>query len=188
MATTCCGGHYERGEDGAWRYTGSQDPVPGAQDMTLSSLYNLPVTRDGAGRAHVIVPASLARNEPDLAWVLDTNVGPATDHGHQRGDTRDPNIPPDGLLVPLGVWEEHDRVVGLWAPELHPDTLLDVAGVARLLGVSEATVRAYRSRGLLPEPCGHLMGSPWWTRPVITRWQQTRPGRGAGGGRPRKQA
>ena len=188
MTTTCCGGHYERGEDGAWRYAGSRDLVPGAQDMTLSSLYNLPITRDGAGRAHVIVPASLARNEPDLAWCLDAATGPARDPGHLRGDDRDPNIPVDALLVPLGVWEEHDRVVGLWAPELHPDAILDVHGVARLLGVSDQTVRAYVSRRLLPDPCGHLMGSPWWTRPVITRWQATRPGRGAGGGRPRKQS
>lgn len=57
--------------------------------------------------------------------------------------------------------------------------LLDIAGVAELLGVAPATVRGYRSRGLLPEPDGpYIGGSPAWRRSTIERWRNSRPGRG----------
>jgi hypothetical protein len=70
----------------------------------------------------------------------------------------------------------------MWAPELHPERLLDVAGVARMAGITPDTVRTDLSRATIPPPQGHLMGSPWWTRPVIERWLASRPARG----RPRK--
>lgn len=63
---------------------------------------------------------------------------------------------------------------------------LTTAEVAKLVGVTPASWRSMVSRGSAPEPDGHLGSTPWWTRKTITRWQATRPGRGAGGGRPRK--
>lgn len=57
--------------------------------------------------------------------------------------------------------------------------------VAALLGVTTATVRSYAARGILPPPDGRLGRTPWWKRGTITAWQKTRPGQGAGGGRPR---
>lgn len=62
--------------------------------------------------------------------------------------------------------------------------------VAELASVSPRTISSYAARGQMPKPspcpcCGH---SPTWTEKDITAWLANRPGRGAGGGRPRKDA
>jgi hypothetical protein len=86
-------------------------------------------------------------------------------------------------------------------------TLLDLAGVAEVAGVQYRTMRNYhqtaeRNRRLaekyqdpslirpgdLPKPDGVPGGkvgrSPVWKSTTIEEWMRTRPGRGAGGGRP----
>lgn len=64
---------------------------------------------------------------------------------------------------------------------------MTAAEVADRLGVAVSTVYAYRRDKILPEPV--MIGrTPTWDRDVIEAWELTRPGRGAGGGRPRKQA
>ncbi len=77
-------------------------------------------------------------------------------------------------------------------------TLLDLRAAAELVGVSYRTMRNYhqtaeRNRrqgevrpGDLPEPDDTFGRSPVWKRQTITAWKRHRPGRGAGGGRPRK--
>ena len=60
------------------------------------------------------------------------------------------------------------------------------AEVAAHLGVTPATVRKYASTGRLPVPDGRVAASPWWSPDTIRAWQAQRPGRGVGGGRPRK--
>lgn len=62
--------------------------------------------------------------------------------------------------------------------------VLDIAGVAEVLGVSPGTVRGYRHRGYLPDEDGVAGGSPWWYRGTITAWDARRPGRGSGAGGP----
>ena len=47
--------------------------------------------------------------------------------------------------------------------------------VAEHLGVSKATVWAYRSRGEMPEPTGMLGRTPWWDAAVIIAWHAGRP-------------
>ena len=65
------------------------------------------------------------------------------------------------------------------------ERMLTAAEVADYLGVAVSTVHAYRSRELLPEPT--MIGrTPAWTAQQIADWKASRPGRGAGGGRPRK--
>ena len=65
--------------------------------------------------------------------------------------------------------------------------LLDLHGVAERLGLGYATVRRYRSQdATFPEPDATLGQSPGWLPETIDAWQAARPGRGAGGGRPRK--
>lgn len=163
--TTTCNGTYERHPDG-WRYHWG-DPVPGATDMTLASHYNLRVVG-----AVVLVPASLARNEPDLAWCLTV---PTPEQGRiDRMRDVDPAIPRDALAIPDAVWREHDRVIGMWADELHPSRILDTEGVARLVALPAATIRQYASRGRMAPPQGYLGGSPWWSVPVIVHWQAVR--------------
>ena len=86
--------------------------------------------------------------------------------------------------MPVGEWERRaDVPFGLWAPELAPTRLLAVADVARLAGVSAATITAYLCRGHMPAPVTRLGTSPVWSRPVITQWLAGRPGQGA---RPRR--
>lgn len=60
--------------------------------------------------------------------------------------------------------------------------------VASRAGVSPRTIASYAARGQMPSPsacpcCGH---SPTWLASEIDSWLANRPGRGVGGGRPRK--
>lgn len=61
---------------------------------------------------------------------------------------------------------------------------LTTADVAKLAGITPASVRRYRVRGVLPEPDGMLGSTPWWYRHTITAWLEVRrqPGRPKGGG------
>ena len=64
---------------------------------------------------------------------------------------------------------------------------MTAAEVATHLGLAVSTVYAYRRDGILPEP--DMVGrTPTWDRKAIDRWKRNRPGQGAGGGRPRKDA
>lgn len=67
-----------------------------------------------------------------------------------------------------------------------PDRQLTVHDVAAHLGLALDTVRNYRKQGRLPAPDGMLGNRPWWWQGTIDQWQASRPGRGVGGGRPRK--
>lgn len=175
---TCCEGTYERHPDG-WRYWWG-DPVLGAVDLTISNHYDLKVV----GKV-VLVPASLAHNEPDLAWVLD-EAGAVSQERLDRMRALDPSIAIDVMAVPLAEWDRRAaEPIGMDAPELYPPRLLDTAAVAALVGVSPATIRSYMARGAMVRSQGHLGGSAWWTRPVIDWWIAHRPGQGVGGGRPR---
>ena len=75
----------------------------------------------------------------------------------------------------------------MWGMET-PDRQLTVQDVASHLGLALDTVRNYRKQGRLPSPDGTLGNRPWWWQSTIDQWQATRPGRGVGGGRPRRDA
>lgn len=78
------------------------------------------------------------------------------------------------------------------------DPYLDTAGVAEMVGVSYYTIRFHLQQaranrkagtskpGDLPEPERTFGRSPVWRRSTIQAWVASRPGRGAGGGRPPK--
>ena len=63
---------------------------------------------------------------------------------------------------------------------------LDIAGAAEHLGVRPETVTRYRTAGVFPVPDMWLGRSPGWLPSTLDVWRASRPGRGAGGGRPRK--
>jgi predicted DNA-binding transcriptional regulator AlpA len=66
---------------------------------------------------------------------------------------------------------------------------LDTAAVARMLDVRAETVSRYKHRDpTFPDPDITLSGRPGWKRSTIRAWMRQRPGRGAGGGRPSKDA
>ena len=79
---------------------------------------------------------------------------------------------------------EEDALLGLsweWAE------LLDMAGVSAWMGRRYATVQGWRRDDpSFPVPDVMLGQSAGWWPSTIDAWQATRPGRGAGGGRPRK--
>lgn len=160
---------YVRGTDGVWRYPWGE-PVPGARDVTLGERYGFPVVEADRGPA-VRVPIRMFR-DPELSWAY--------------GRYYDPRSKAPFVLVPIEVWKEHtSEVVGMDAPELDAARMLDTASVAARCGCSVRTISSYLARSLMPLPVVRVGGSPLWTEPVITRWQETRPGRG---GRPRRGA
>lgn len=59
---------------------------------------------------------------------------------------------------------------------------LGVTDVAKRLGISTAAVSAYK----LPQPDALIGRTRGWLPDTIDRWNASRPGRGVGGGRPRK--
>ncbi|GAB3435434.1 hypothetical protein [Flindersiella endophytica] len=75
---------------------------------------------------------------------------------------------------------------------------MDMAAIADYLGLTYATVRGYHGHaekrrrdgnprpGDLPPPDAQFGRSPVWLRTTIERWSTSRPGSGAGGGRPRR--
>lgn len=68
------------------------------------------------------------------------------------------------------------------------DQVLDREQVADRLGVLPATVTRYRQRDdTFPQPVRVFAGTcPVWFLHDVDRWVASRPGRGVGGGRPRK--
>lgn len=162
---------YVRDRRGTWRYAATGRAVPGARDLTLRALHRFVVHR---GR--VLVPVDLVCSEAELAWSLAwKHTVTATVRGGQVVSV---------VRVPVGEWERRaDVPFGLWAPELAPTRLLAVGDVARLAGVSAATVSAYLCRGRMPAPVARLGTSPVWSRPVISQWLAGRPGQGTRPGR-----
>jgi hypothetical protein len=100
MSRSCGGGRFVRDDRGVWRYGAHGQPVSGAQDMTLSNFFNF-VTQERAGGEVVEVLRGVALEDRSLEFCLDfdTGVGSAID-------------------VPLHIWDQHDEVIGIWAPEL----------------------------------------------------------------------
>ena len=49
-----------------------------------------------------------------------------------------------------------------------------ISDIAHHLGVAAVTVRAYLSRDQMPEPDGHIAGSPWWDADRIRDWERPR--------------
>jgi predicted DNA-binding transcriptional regulator AlpA len=158
---------YVRDRRGTWRYAATGQAVPGARDLTLRSLYRFPIHR-----GQVLVPVALARTEAELGWCLAWTHTLTTRLAGRRLTTV--------LRIPVGEWERRaDLPFGLWAPELTASRVLCIADVARLAGVSPATITAYLSRRQMPPPVARLGHTPVWSRPVIAEWLATRPGQGA---------
>ncbi|NEG95721.1 hypothetical protein CS006_08910 [Bifidobacterium primatium] len=59
---------------------------------------------------------------------------------------------------------------------------LGVTDVANKLGIATSAVSAYK----LPEPDVMIGRTRGWKEETIDAWNAARPGRGVGGGRPRK--
>lgn len=157
MATglTCCNDTYTRDSAGVWRYPWG-DEVPGASDLTLADIFAIHL-----GPEDDVDLRTLSRDES--AWLKGERVDPA-------------NVPvrrTNGRTAGVG-----DLVVGMLAPELHVLTMLTVADISALAGVSKATIDSYRYRGYLPQPQATRGRTPLWARPIIRHWLDNRPGCG----------
>jgi len=76
--------------------------------------------------------------------------------------------------------DRHTRTRGGKVPE---DKLIDLAGIAELLGVASVTPSQWRQRGVLPEPDLSFPDKPLWKRQTIIDWAKETdrwpPGRAA---------
>lgn len=148
-----------------WVRARSGAPVPGARDRTLRRSW--PPATDVADLSVRLFDTLLAERTSELAWVAEVAVGSRTVI-HDGGVVR-------YLEVPAALWERvADAPLGLEAPELCAEQLVDVSGAARLLGVAEQTIRAYKARGRLPDPQATFSGGPVWSRPVLLDWERSR--------------
>ena len=75
-------------------------------------------------------------------------------------------------------------------PEEDAAALLGAEDAAARAGVKRGTWTSYVARGRAPRPDDRdrRTGSPLWLESTVDAWKRDRPGRGAGGGRPRKEA
>jgi hypothetical protein len=74
-------------------------PVRGGRDMTLTNFFNFEQVETDSGPV-VRVPRGLMLENYLLEFCNQWDTGGAT------------------VDVPLDAWEEHDEVIGIWAPEL----------------------------------------------------------------------
>ena len=154
------GGAFERAPDGTWRATVDGAIVAGAGDLTLADLFQ-PELGEVDGEPVRLVTRAWASRRPDhpLAWTFE--------HADLGG--RGP------IPVPAAEWDERSRqVVAMSASVLHPWNLVGTDGVAAILGVSDATVRAYLARRQMPEPLVRIGRTPVWSRHQIEAWHATR--------------
>lgn len=157
---------YVRDRRGTWRYAATGRAVPGARDLTLRSLYRVPVHQ-----GHVQVPVDLLRTEAEVHCCLAWKHTLTTRLSGGRSITV--------VRIPVGEWERRaDIPFGLCAPELTASRLPGIEDVARLAGVSPATIAAYLSRRRMPEPVMRLGPTPLSSRPIIRQWVAARPGQG----------
>ncbi|HSK22185.1 MAG TPA: hypothetical protein VK906_03370 [Egicoccus sp.] len=152
---TCCNDTYTRDRAGVWRYPWG-DQVPGANDLTLSDIFSIHL-----GPEDDVDMRTLNRDE--VAWLKGERVDPANVLVRRT----------NGRTAGIG-----DLVVGMLAPELHVLTMLTVADISELAGVSKATIDSYRYRGYLPQPQATRGRTPLWARPIIRHWLDNRPGCG----------
>lgn len=174
---TAGGGAYHRDNQAVWRYVATGDPVPGAQDLTLATLY--PDLEQVDDEPAVHVPDQLVASDEDLAWVRDVAAGPTERDTTAQAPSHSPTPGWSTVwTVPLAEWQARaHHPVGMLAPELHAEYMLDLHGLTSYLDMGYQTVRDYRGRGQLPEPQAYAGGSPLWARPVIDHWHHHWPRR-----------
>lgn len=171
---------YHRDRGGRWRYLDGGELVPGARDLTLDRIWRFRraqgcvlVPIELTGRGHLEAPI------PELGWCSSVALGVTDAPRTQAVDHPARHRHQEVWRIPIDEWCARAAApLGLEAPELAIDRLLDVAGVARVAGIGQGTVRSYLHRGYLPGPVRVLGGSPLWSVPIVVRSLASRPGQG----------
>lgn len=137
---------YLRDLNGVWRYAWKAR-VPRAVDLTPARLVQARQHNDV-----VAVPV----------WALRGPLEPLSERATTVGEWG---------YIDAALWHIcRARPLGVIAPELSPEMMLDLQGLAALLGYLPGTVRNMHSKGALPEPQRVLGRTPLWSRPIIERW------------------
>jgi predicted DNA-binding transcriptional regulator AlpA len=156
-------GNYFRDAVGTWRYRATQVPVPGARDLLLMDRFAPARTRSDE-HGFALFERPLALTDPDLAWIRE----------EVPHDERQESFP-GKLGVPWSAWEVRAcNVVGMQAPELHPQDLLSAEQVAALAGLSTASLMEYVRREVCPPPTVRQVRSVLWAKPIVAAWLATR--------------
>lgn len=124
--------------------------------VELGRLWQFPVVGES-----VVVPRGLEQL-PELGWVA---------------ACASPGVwvcPPRRVLVwfvDVVEWQQRARSrVDVSSSQFDVRRVVDLERFAELAGLSASTLRAYRSRGLLPAPVAHVGVSPVWTREQVASW------------------
>jgi hypothetical protein len=123
----CDGVDYERGEDGVWRYRGTDAVVPGAEDVLLGEVTKARlVVRPGEEPEAVLVSLTEIQHDRRLAWVLE--LGTRLSGGED-----------ELFAVSWPTWQEHvGQPVDVRVPER------DAEGIDRAIARRERAVRLQR--------------------------------------------
>jgi predicted DNA-binding transcriptional regulator AlpA len=82
------------------------------------------------------------------------------------------------MFIPRPLWDGHaNDIIGMDAPEMHPDRLMTMEMVAAAIGVTPASLLEYLRRGACPGPPVRIGRTPAWTRPIVEQWTLARSGR-----------
>jgi hypothetical protein len=67
-----------------------------------------------------------------------------------------------------------NRSIGILAPELQAERMLDLNAVAAVVRCRPATARSMHARSQLPPAQHRINRTPLWSYPVIQHWMQNR--------------
>jgi hypothetical protein len=141
---------YERDRNGTWRYVW-RERVPRAMDLTPARLVQ--------ARRHgevVAVPA----------WTLARELEPLSSDAVIEGAFAFMDATLWGVVA--------NRSIGILAPELQAERMLDLNAVAAVVRCRPATARSMHARSQLPPAQHRINRTPLWSYPVIQHWMQNR--------------
>lgn len=176
-STSYYGGAYRRFADGSWRYGANGQVVPGARDILL--VAEVPHLRVGPPvHGLVWVPRPIALTHVAMQWVVTEPDQPLASWQLPHDVEGLPPGTQSVMFIPKPMWDRHaNDIIGMDAPEMHPNRLMTMEMVAAAIGVTPASLLEYLRRGACPEPPVRIGRTPAWTRPIVEQWMLTRSGR-----------
>lgn len=123
---------------------------------------------------HKLRLEDLSTGPETLAHAIEAHLADVLETYHVIPDTSDPESLGYTVLGPDNSTLYRANLT-LRSRSLEPTVVCDQWGISDIsshLGVAAVTVRAYLSRGQMPQPDGHIAGSPWWNADRIRGWER----------------